>query len=144
MQIAHDSLFDPEQTSADFQLLSAYRELSGEKNLWVSMDGRTIWFEDLDLEEVEVYAFEERKTSGRMRMLLPPVVQRDVDDLENAFIICAIKDKEGICRLRPVPRRGKGMVIRSIQLDVDRRSRISRMKAEYKNGDWTSISGQHT
>lgn len=112
-------------------------ELTGEENLRVYMDGRTIWLEDLDLEEVEVYAFDERETSRRLRTLLPPVFLRDTDELEKAFVISVMKEDGGKSRLQLVPRGKKGMLIRSIEFDVDRWSRISWMKAEYENGDWT-------
>ena len=112
-------------------------ELSGEENLRIYMDGRNIWLEDIDLEEVEIYDFEDRESSGRLRRLLPPFFLRGVEELEESFLISLLEEGGGRNRLQLIPREAEGDVLKSLQFDVDRWSRISWMKVEYKNGDWT-------
>jgi outer membrane lipoprotein-sorting protein len=114
-------------------------EFRGPEKFTIYCNGKKIWLEDLDLDEVEVYDFSELGANDRLSRLLPPVFAADFEELKRAFTARLVSKEGGADRLELVPKPGSAYSFRNLRFDVDSLSRIPWMKIVYANGDTTEM-----
>jgi outer membrane lipoprotein-sorting protein len=112
-------------------------ELRGDENLNLYVDGKTIWLEDLDLEEVDSYDFEQLGSERRLSGLLPHAVVRSIEELEAIYDVELSKEEGKLAYLELTAKNPSERGPRECRFSVDRRSRLRWMKVVYGNGDFT-------
>jgi len=106
-------------------------EMRGDENLDLYVNGEHIWLEDLDLDEVEVFDFQERNSNRLLMRFLPPFFLRSFEELRELFDIALISTEDGDSRLELIPLDPGNSTFESLQFDVDDLGRISWLKMVY-------------
>ncbi len=114
-----------------------HMELAGEENLRIISDGVNIWLEDLDFKEVEVHDFEDLGGNQRLSQLVPSIFFQSMNQLQQDYEIQFLGKERGMNLLAMKPKREGRFSLDSLQVDIGRFSKITRLKVEYTNGDFT-------
>lgn len=112
-------------------------ELRGDENLNLYADGEKIWLEDLDLEEVDIYDFEQLGSNRRLSGLLPHAVVQSVEELKEMYDVRLAKREGNLAYLELTALTASESGPRECRFSVDQRSRLRWMKVVYANGDYT-------
>lgn len=115
-------------------------EMEGDENLIIYVNGEKIWLEDLDLEEVEVYDFEDFGAEEQMSRFLPPVFVKSAADLKRLFSIIIEEIPKRETRLEFIPKPSSGFSFVKLQVDIDDLSRMTGLRIHYGGGDRMDMS----
>ena len=114
-------------------------EMRGDENLNLYVNGENIWIEDLDLDEVEIFDFQQMNKNRRLARLLPPMFLQSVQELKEWFHISLLPIR-GKNRLELRPRSQEEFHFESIRFDVGRWGKVPWMKVTYDEENFKEIS----
>jgi len=109
-------------------------EIKGDENYDIYCDGEKIHIIDHDLQEHEVYEFEDLYSQNRLNKLLHPVIGQTQEEIKINYEII-FKEADHLYEL--IPKALSSRSYKKIIFEVDSMDRIKWMKVIYKNNDWT-------
>jgi len=112
-------------------------EIRGDENYDLYCDGETVTLEDHDLEETEVYRFEDLGTKQELRQLMPPLLGQSRDEVERNYTIISLPEKN---LFKVTPAAAVSQPFKELYFKVTSLGKIKWMRIAYPNGDWTETT----
>ena len=115
-------------------------ELRGDENMNVYANGKKVWVEDLDLDELQTYDFDPTKVDRRITALMPPVLEKDPDVLKRKFDMVLSRTTKGFHRIEMTPKAGEAVDCRSMAVVLDRWGRVRSLRTVRNEHEYSTIT----